>query len=118
MLLRWAGLGVLGERWWRAEVNDLCWCRALWEQWLSGRGRWSLWAARICVPGRGEALVVGLYMASLLLCSESIVLLVPEWGAVVHAELFVEEDVPGGIDFYPFYGRVPSKFAVVGVRVP
>ena len=74
--------------------------------------------ARLCISGRGEALVVGLYMASLLLCSESIVLLVPEWGAIVHAELFVEEDVPGGIDFYPSRGRVPSEFTVVGVRVP
>jgi hypothetical protein len=85
---------------------------------LSGHGWRSLWAARLCVPGRGKALVVGLYMTSLVPCSESIVLLVPEWGAVVHAKLFVEEDVPGGIDFYPSRGRVPSEFTVVGVRVP
>ena len=39
---------------------------------------------------------------------DSVVGLVPEGGAIVRTELFIENDVAQGVDFNPAGGRVPS----------
>ena len=51
----------------------------------------------------------------LLSCHETIVGLVPEGGSVVKSQFFIQNDVPECIDFHFAGGRVPSKFAVVGM---
>ena len=46
---------------------------------------------------------------------ETVVCLVPEGGSIIKSQFFVENNVPECIDFHFAGGRVPSKFAVVGV---
>jgi hypothetical protein len=48
---------------------------------------------------------------------ETVVCLVPEGGSIIKSQFFIENDVPECIDFHFAGGRVPSKFAVVGVWV-
>ena len=46
---------------------------------------------------------------------ETVVCLVPEEGSIIKSQVFIKNDVPECIDFHCAGGRVPSKFAVVGV---
>ena len=46
---------------------------------------------------------------------ETVVCLVPEGGSIVKSQFFIKKDVSECIDFHFAGGRVPSKFAVVGV---
>ena len=56
-----------------------------------------------------------MHLSGLFPCVESVVDLVPEWGAIVCAEFLIEEDVPGGVDFHLASGWIPAEFTVVGV---
>ena len=54
-------------------------------------------------------------LGGLLSGYETVVCLVPDGSSIVKSQFFIENDVPECIDFHFAGGRVPSKFAVVGV---